>query len=999
MHPPRALTAMHVSALHRVCRELTRSLATAALLPLCAGLVFAHGVARAQTATPSQAPGTRFAAPALPPRLAAPTDKAQFRRFVMPSGLRVLLMSDPRLNKSAASLVVDVGQIDDPRDSEGLAHFTEHMLFLGTEKYPAEGEYSRFIRSNGGSNNAYTTSDHTNYQFDIRHQALPQALDRFAQFFIAPRFNPEFVSREVSAVHNEAMRHVQSDFRRVWSVLRELYDPASGESKFSTGNKDTLARATPEAVRAFFERHYSADRMALAITGTAPLDELERLARETFGAIPKRGSGPTLHPAIYLPRKAALRMALVEPVRELRQLQMEFMLPPTRPGFAGRSDQLLAQLLEYSGPGGLLAQLKAEGLSNSLSTNLWERTAGYGSVWVSLDLTPQGERDVATVMNRFYAWVDFLRKAPFPKDFHASLARIGNLQETYADRGDGMALATRLANNTLFYPLEVAERADRVWGAADEAGWRRLLDTLVPENMLAALAARGLKTDKRERIYNVAYSYSEDAGAAFAALKSPQAMASFAMPGANRFMPTRTELLEGPARDAKEGKDAQDSKRPEADRATALINEPGLVLHYAPDAEFLRPETALLLRFLPVRELASADNEALLSLWALALQEALEADIEAARAAGVRLQFEAALEGLRITITGYGDSPARVARHLGSRLHSFSLPAGRYAAVQEQVKRGIASYAQTEAVTLATHRREAMWREFRYLPNQLQTKAASATWPEVQRFGQQFLARGRLEVLAHGHLTAEEATATARALAADVGARAAESNTLMRRRHLVIAAGEHVLDAGLIQGVNAVWSTDYAFGEDSPALRAASLVLSAFVSPPFSTELRTRQQLGYIVGSGLSGSLRERGMVFVIQSSTHSSPDVAQRAEAFISGLPAALSAVSDADWQQLKAGVRSQLETKPKSIGERAERLFTEAYNFDADWARNAAALAALPALTKEQAVAMLTALLDPKQARRRTVMLDPSSKAPAVAPAASFADREAWKKGRVYR
>src|SRR4030095_10162200 len=116
----------------------------------------------------------------------------------------------------------------------------------------------------------------TNYQCEIRHEAFAGALDRFAQFFIAPKFNPEFTAREVNAVHNEAMRHVQSDFRRMIGVSRELYNPESGEAKFSTGNKDTLAGATPEAVRAFYEKHYTADHMALSLTRQASLEELQK---------------------------------------------------------------------------------------------------------------------------------------------------------------------------------------------------------------------------------------------------------------------------------------------------------------------------------------------------------------------------------------------------------------------------------------------------------------------------------------------------------------------------------------------------------------------------------------------------------------------------------------------------------------------------------------------------------------------------------------------------
>ena len=134
-------------------------------------MLAAAALAISALAAPSQA-APAIAAAALPPRIQAPTDTATFRRFTLDNGMRVLLVSDPRFNKSGASLVVNTGQIDDPRETEGLAHFLEHMLFLGTEKYPEVTEYSNFIKSNGGNNNAYTSSDHTNYQFDVRHAAF-----------------------------------------------------------------------------------------------------------------------------------------------------------------------------------------------------------------------------------------------------------------------------------------------------------------------------------------------------------------------------------------------------------------------------------------------------------------------------------------------------------------------------------------------------------------------------------------------------------------------------------------------------------------------------------------------------------------------------------------------------------------------------------------------------------------------------------------------------------
>lgn len=68
--------------------------------------------------------------------------------------------------------------MSDPSRLPGLAHFCEHMLFLGTEKYPSENEYSKFLSEHGGGSNACTYSDHTNYYFDVVPEHFGGALDR-----------------------------------------------------------------------------------------------------------------------------------------------------------------------------------------------------------------------------------------------------------------------------------------------------------------------------------------------------------------------------------------------------------------------------------------------------------------------------------------------------------------------------------------------------------------------------------------------------------------------------------------------------------------------------------------------------------------------------------------------------------------------------------------------------------------------------------------------------
>ena len=156
----------------------------------------------------------------------SPTDKEAYRTITLPNKLQVLLISDEKMKNSTVCLDVKVGWLADPNDRLGLAHFLEHVLFLGASKYPKAGEYQRYIESNGGQSVAYTGPEHTSYIFEIRDNAFEEAMDRFSQFFISPTFSPEFITREINAVNEEVEKNTPLDYAREFRV------------KFHTLNKD-----------------------------------------------------------------------------------------------------------------------------------------------------------------------------------------------------------------------------------------------------------------------------------------------------------------------------------------------------------------------------------------------------------------------------------------------------------------------------------------------------------------------------------------------------------------------------------------------------------------------------------------------------------------------------------------------------------------------------------------------------------------------------------------
>ena len=148
----------------------------------------------------------------------------------------------------------------------------------------------------GGNSNAFTSSENTNYFFDVRHEFLHPSLDRFAQFFLSPLFTPSATDREIQAVHNENSKNLLTDIWRTSQLMKHLAAPLHPYHKFGTGNAVTLRDKPKEAgvdvrgeLLSFHGRWYSANRMKLVVLGREELDELERWVRELFSGIENKG--------------------------------------------------------------------------------------------------------------------------------------------------------------------------------------------------------------------------------------------------------------------------------------------------------------------------------------------------------------------------------------------------------------------------------------------------------------------------------------------------------------------------------------------------------------------------------------------------------------------------------------------------------------------------------------------------------------------------------------
>ena len=189
--------------------------------------------------------------------------KKYFFNEIPRNSLRVVLVWDPTATQSEAAMIVNTGCYDDPATHEGLAHLCEHMVEMGTEKYPDAVAYRKVVESYGGHSSAETSPEHTLYRFTVPELIFPTALDIFAHIFISPLFPEDILGREIEAIHHEYLLKINHNTYITKRLLNYVWNPNSPGHKFCIGDNITLNKEDIRSqVKRFFNDKYSASNVS-----------------------------------------------------------------------------------------------------------------------------------------------------------------------------------------------------------------------------------------------------------------------------------------------------------------------------------------------------------------------------------------------------------------------------------------------------------------------------------------------------------------------------------------------------------------------------------------------------------------------------------------------------------------------------------------------------------------------------------------------------------------
>jgi len=298
--------------------------------------------------------------------------KIDFERFTLNNGLRVIVHQDTSTPLVCLNIMYDVGSRDEDSERTGFAHLFEHLMFGGSANI---AEYDAPLQLAGGSNNAFTSTDITNYYITLPTENLETAFWLESDRMLNLAFTPKSLEVQRSVVIEEfRQRYLNQPYGDAWLLMRPLAFKKHSYNWATIGKKEKhIEEATMEDVKAFFNKHYRPKNAVMVVAGNVTVDEVKQLSEKWFEPIVK-GEKPVRN-IPKEPKQTGARRLEVERPYPLDAIYISFHI-------CGKEDE------EY-----FAWDLLSDILGSGLSSRLQQTLVRDDRMFTSINAFVMGERD------------------------------------------------------------------------------------------------------------------------------------------------------------------------------------------------------------------------------------------------------------------------------------------------------------------------------------------------------------------------------------------------------------------------------------------------------------------------------------------------------------------------------------------------------------------------------------------------------------------------------
>lgn len=864
-------------------------------------------------------------------------------------------------------------------------HFLEHMLFYSSSKYPEEDAYSKFISQHGGKTNAYTANESTNYHFDVNPEHLEPALDRFAQFFIAPLISADGVKREAQAVDSEHKKNLNIDGWRRYELWKHTSNKQHVFSRFATGDFSTLIEQptkkglSPHSlVKEWYERHYSAGLMKLAIVGSQSLDVLEAMVVSKFSMVP---ADPSIK-AVSVPRNAVTpdnlgKLIKLVPIKDHHTVEINFPTPVSEvEHYTAAPMHYISHLVGHEGEGSVFSLLRKKGWATGLVAGEANTSFSNQSFFMChVDLTEEGNVHVKEVVAIIFAYIHMLKhnKDGVSERIWREVRGIADLKFDYRDKPAPYSMVTSLTVGMQVYKDEhLLEALHGISLEYDAALIHQALDALVLENARIMWSSKLLEEEcgEVEPVYQSKYSLSDIPQDWLDAIRnashSIEGLAELLLPKPNPFIPEKLDMITDHSETVDKAVD-EDRKR----------------VWHQPNPSFKTPKAVAMIHIHLNEAYATPEKAVMSKLHSLLVSDVLTEVAYPASLAGLHYRVSSTASGFMVALSGFSAALPRLMQYVLDKVLCKTIAEDRFYIIKEKLAREYRNHAFDQPYNQAVYEMAVALEAKRWhMDSYIQVLPSIGLGALSSFISDRLFHRTWTEMFLTGNVTLESSLD----IAGDLEGRLRSGLPLLPSqqtecRVVKVPTGQatvYVKPGTDTDNDNSAVMVCFQVGPDRELQSNALCELLVHVAKREAFyQLRTVEQLGYLTWCFQHSTVTVKSICFLIQSSSHSAGYLESRISAFLPVLLEKLTAMTEEEFEKHKEQLAVAKLEEPKKLREAAERSWREIDDGTLRFDRQRDEVEALKDVNREQLIEFYKChVLDHDTCRRFSVRIEATKK-----------------------
>ena len=570
----------------------------------------------------------------------------------LPNGLRAMLCHTPEASESFVSMAVRAGHFYDPNDCQGLAHLLEHMLFMGSRHLPKPNAINGFIEQHGGTINAWTGTEYTNYHFNCSGDAIAQTLPAFADMLRQPLFEEDALTNEIKNIHAEFEFKKKDDLRRLYQIHKETCNPEHPFAKFSVGNCDTFSQhectELKRRLKALHQSYYCALNMRLCIASPMPIRQLEALVNQCFGTLPSGQLASDDWPSLYTENELGIQIN-IHPLQSARRMIVTFALPALQNDYKTKPLNYISHLIGDEGEGSLLAYLKEKDWALNLIAGSGIEGDKFKDFNVSFQLTQEGLKHKAQVLEALFSYIELIREASTEEWRFHEKSQLNALALEYEENVKPLGIITEYAQHQFIFEPDELNRLRSTIGSYDRSIIEHALSFFTPKNLRLKVISKDVKTTQVCAFYEAEYSVEDIDDALIHSLESAKKIPELCLPPPNPYLASEYTLI-----------------LPETgfNVPNRLVDNGGYRFWFAQDQQFHSPKGDIYISFDAAQFSDSLTSVAAKRIWLGALNDHLQAKYYRAEIAGLHYRIYGHQAGFTLHTRGFTNQQTLLASQL-----------------------------------------------------------------------------------------------------------------------------------------------------------------------------------------------------------------------------------------------------------------------------------------------------------------------------------------------